>query len=326
MAMRNFIGIHFSGFGDLNIAVSPVCSCDCENHAVTNSMKCKGGTLICAMCDCLPGRFGDRCDCTEDIAEDPIKCDPANSTDDSFASVCNNQGECICGRCSCREHFSGDQCECYEQACPKYNGETCGGIEKGKCTCHTRTLIPKCYCNLGFSGSDCSCSTSQDACRTPKLDNEEQLCSDKGVCVCNQCQCYRGFSGPLCTTCATGNACLQERGPCFRYKDCAECLGFGTGYNLDNCSNDCGKLLVDIPREGYKIDSCESKHASDRVFSYTVVRNQDNSLLGVYVDADKNTGSHKLFSNLPFLLGLIFGLAALVFIPLSIWKLVTLYG
>ena len=42
--------------------------------------------------------------------------------------------------------------------------------------------------------------------------------------------------------------------------------------------------------------------------------------------ADKNTGSHKLFSNLPFLLGLIFGLAALVFIPLSIWKLVTLYG
>ena len=29
------IGIHFSGFGDLNIAVSPVCSCDCENHAVS---------------------------------------------------------------------------------------------------------------------------------------------------------------------------------------------------------------------------------------------------------------------------------------------------
>ncbi|XP_062517532.1 integrin beta-1-like [Corticium candelabrum] len=327
------IGIRFVGFGDLSIAVTPVCNCDCEEQAVTNSSKCEGGTLTCATCECVPGRFGDECECTQENAEDASKCRPANSTDDS--GVCNNNGECVCGRCICSENFIGDQCECDEKACRQYNGFPCGGVERGTCSCHTSTLTPKCNCELGYSGSDCSCSTSQDACKTPKEDNQRQLCNDEGVCMCNQCECYDGFSGHLCTPpgCTadeTDEECqqrLQEQGPCFRSRDCAECLGFRSGPKASNCSieNDCIESKTqETEKNAYRIDACVSTNEKKCTFFYEVVRNLDNSLHGIYVHKE-SVNCPDSFPYVPLILGLVFGLAALVLIPLLIWKLLTGY-
>ena len=61
------------------------------------------------------------------------------------------------------EYFYGDQCQCSNMTCARYNGEICGGPERGQCDCGS------CVCEKGWTGIACGkeCQKSTDQCYDP---------------------------------------------------------------------------------------------------------------------------------------------------------------
>ncbi|RXM32823.1 Integrin beta-3 [Acipenser ruthenus] len=120
------------GFKDsLQITVNFECECNCQALAVPASPLCNNGngTYECGICQCLPGRLGPRCECSEGDynPSQQDKCSPkANS------SICSGHGECICGQCVCHNtdfgKYWGKFCECDDFNCVSYKSKLCSGL------------------------------------------------------------------------------------------------------------------------------------------------------------------------------------------------------
>ncbi|CAB1341692.1 unnamed protein product [Coregonus sp. 'balchen'] len=184
------------GFKDaLEVTVHFACGCDCEAAAQPESPLCNqgNGTYECGVCQCHPGRLGDRCECADG---DYRPSDQGNCSPKAEDPICSGRGNCVCGQCSC--HTSGfgkvwgKYCECDDLNCLRFKGEICSG--HGKCDCGF------CKCGSDWKGENCNCSTRTDTC----MSSMGLLCSGRGQCVCGACECTQpGAYGATCERCPT---------------------------------------------------------------------------------------------------------------------------
>uniref|UniRef100_A0A673XEA4 Integrin beta n=1 Tax=Salmo trutta TaxID=8032 RepID=A0A673XEA4_SALTR len=184
------------GFKDaLEVTVHFACGCDCEATAQPESPLCNqgNGTYECGVCQCHPGRLGDRCECADG---DYRPSDQGNCSPKPEDPICGGRGNCVCGQCSC--HTSGfgkvwgKYCECDDFNCLRFKGEICSG--HGKCDCGF------CKCGSDWMGENCNCTTRTDTC----MSSMGLLCSGRGQCVCGACECTQpGAYGATCERCPT---------------------------------------------------------------------------------------------------------------------------
>uniref|UniRef100_A0A8C7UF43 Integrin beta n=1 Tax=Oncorhynchus mykiss TaxID=8022 RepID=A0A8C7UF43_ONCMY len=216
------------GFKDaLEVTVHFACGCDCEATAQPESPLCNqgNGTYECGVCQCHPGRLGDRCECADG---DYRPSDQGNCSPKAEDAICNGRGNCVCGQCSC--HTSGfgkvwgKYCECDDFNCLRFKGEICSG--HGKCDCGF------CKCGSDWMGENCNCTTRTDTC----MSSMGLLCSGRGQCVCGACECTQpGAYGATCERCPTcPDACSIK-------KECVECKHFKRGrlFEEKSCARIC---------------------------------------------------------------------------------------
>ncbi|XP_071811868.1 integrin beta-1-like isoform X2 [Apostichopus japonicus] len=199
----------------LQVHVEVICNCSCESEPDVNTTECTGGNgnRDCGVCQCLPGYYGDQCECTAENEENQdhklndLKCKPDNDT----TVLCSGRGECICGECRCNQPanagviISGTYCECNNQGCDLANGEVCGGPERGECVCALDGRTNECQCRPGYTGDKCDCPTQTESCRA----NNGLICNAIGECKCGKCICEKSpkFTGPRCDECVSCDVC-----------------------------------------------------------------------------------------------------------------------
>lgn len=59
------------------------------------------GTYKCGICECLPGAFGRRCECTSDEISHNVTTMDCIQPNSPNGLECSGKGQCICGRCDC---------------------------------------------------------------------------------------------------------------------------------------------------------------------------------------------------------------------------------
>uniref|UniRef100_A0A4W5N8M7 Integrin beta n=1 Tax=Hucho hucho TaxID=62062 RepID=A0A4W5N8M7_9TELE len=196
------------GFKDaLEVTVHFACGCDCEATAQPESPLCNqgNGTYECGVCQCHPGRLGDRCECSDG---DYRPSDQGNCSPKAEEPICSGRGNCVCGQCSCHTNgfgkVWGKYCECDDFNCLRFKGEICSG--HGKCDCGF------CKCGSDWMGENCNCSTRTDTC----MSSMGLLCSGRGQCVCGACECTQpGAYGATCERCPTcPDACSIKKARC----------------------------------------------------------------------------------------------------------------
>uniref|UniRef100_A0A674C927 Integrin beta n=1 Tax=Salmo trutta TaxID=8032 RepID=A0A674C927_SALTR len=227
------------GFKDaLEVTVHFACGCDCEATAQPESPLCNqgNGTYECGVCQCHPGRLGDRCECADG---DYRPSDQGNCSPKAEDPICSGRGNCVCGQCSC--HTSGfgkvwgKYCECDDFNCLRFKGEICSG--HGKCDCGF------CKCGSDWTGENCNCSTRTDTC----MSSMGLLCSGRGQCVCGACECTQpGAYGATCERCPTcPDACSIK-------KECVECKHFKRGrlFEEKSCARICRDEIQKVEELG----------------------------------------------------------------------------
>lgn len=174
----------------LIINLEMLCSCDCEKPDSmgyeSNSAKCNNhGKLTCGICDCDDMYFGHSCECSKNTI-DPQSVNANSCRADNTSIVeCNGRGNCLCGVCDCEkrddpeEIVSGRFCECDNFSCERHEQRLCSGPDHGSCECGM------CSCKPGWSGTDCSCMTSNESCYPP---DGGEICSGRGECICGKCE------------------------------------------------------------------------------------------------------------------------------------------
>ncbi|XP_071950757.1 integrin beta-6-like [Antedon mediterranea] len=94
---------------NLEVVIITNCECECTKSVTADSELCSNGngSLVCGICECNEGRYGEVCECddtgsdeTETLA-DSLPCQTSNSS-----LVCSGQGSCICGKCLCNKRQS----------------------------------------------------------------------------------------------------------------------------------------------------------------------------------------------------------------------------
>lgn len=130
-------------------------------------------------CRCKPGFTGPNC---------------RENINDCLNATCYNGGSCIDGinsyECDCPWPYTGRYCAT-RRTC---NSDLCQN--DGICIEDDITLMPKCLCQPGFEGVDCSLKV--DKCK-------RRPCLNGGVCVTSldeeegfRCQCVPGYMGARC--------------------------------------------------------------------------------------------------------------------------------
>jgi len=263
-----------SGHGDCS--TDRTCTCedgwsghDCSLHVCPH--KCSDhGHCYNGTCYCLGGFTGQACQ---------TKVCPDS---------CSGHGMCVEGVCSCHEGFQGKSCSV--AVCPsKTMFDECSG--HGACvlahlgadtkddakddakdeangTKTTTTIKPKCFCEEGFTGSDCSllgcseeCTSAGDAvCRNgvcycrPGMGGDhctrtlcERDCHGHGSCKSEGlCECDDGWRGKNCETSTCSKTCNEEEGGVATgvcEKGVCKCLPGYTGENCKQktCGVDCNE-------------------------------------------------------------------------------------
>uniref|UniRef100_A0A5S6QWI8 EGF-like domain-containing protein n=1 Tax=Trichuris muris TaxID=70415 RepID=A0A5S6QWI8_TRIMR len=112
---------------------------NCESNPCKNGATCESTSGI-FLCHCKPGWLGYLCE------ERTKEC--------KKIATCENGGTCIenagAFSCKCPETFGGHRCEYKVSWC---NDTTCNG--RGICVNITSLLTWRCYCDSGFTGSQC---------------------------------------------------------------------------------------------------------------------------------------------------------------------------
>ncbi|RXN33122.1 integrin beta-1-like protein [Labeo rohita] len=306
------ISIYPLGFNEtVEIVLNFICECECRKDGIPNSLNCSNGngTLECGICRCNEGRLGRLCECSQDafLTDDlDANCRMNNGTD-----ICSNSGQCVCGTCECKkrdnpgERYSGKFCECDNFSCDRSNNKLCGG--HGRCECK------KCICDANYTGSACECPLDTTAC----LASNSLICNDRGTCECGVCKCTDPkFEGPTCEICPT---CSRI---CTQYKDCVECLYFGTGSKKQICDKDCKsfslksvKTKEELPKNP---NHCKERDIDDCWFFFTyTTKNDDN--IEVHVAEIKECPSGP--DIIPIVAGVVAGIVLIGLALLLIWKL-----
>ncbi|XP_061647887.1 integrin beta-2 isoform X1 [Phyllopteryx taeniolatus] len=233
----------------LIVTLSTSCECQCKDPRESSHQLCNGnGSISCGICSCREHFVGQFCECS-------IGNKDENSLRGSCLSPsgteCESHGDCVCGRCQCHttasgSSYYGDFCECDNEHCEKFQNKLCGG--NGRCNCG------KCKCDLGFDGSACQCTKSEEGCRTPN----NTICYGRGNCKCNRCECKNGYQRPHCQT------CLGCPDPCQTKLNCIECLGFESGPLKKNCSLACKESISHEMTDQFTISSklCQQKDSN----------------------------------------------------------------
>lgn len=217
--------------------------------------------MECGICRCDSGYIGKNCECqTQGRSSQELE---RNCRKDNSSIVCSGLGDCICGQCVCHtsdvpnKQIYGQYCECDNVNCERYDGQVCGGQERGSCSCG------QCNCKEGFEGSACQCQRSTTGCLNARLVE----CSGRGRCQCNRCICDKGYQPPLCEECP---GCPT---PCSNYTSCAECLKFGTGPFEKNCSVQCANVMLQtLP---WKKTPCKERDSEGCWITYTLLLQKD---------------------------------------------------
>nr|KAF6382284.1 integrin subunit beta 2 [Pipistrellus kuhlii] len=221
------------GFTDtVTVSILPQCECQCRDRSQDRSICGGKGSVECGICKCDAGYLGKNCECqTQGRSSQDLE---GNCRKDNSSIICSGLGDCICGQCVChasdvpKKKIFGLFCECDNVNCERFNGQICGGEDRGECECG------KCKCKDGIDGSACQCDKSPDSCRNA----QGSVCSGRGQCVCNVCQCDKGYQLPYCDDCP---GCES---PCTHSVSCAECLKFDKGPFMKNCSAACANIRV----------------------------------------------------------------------------------
>uniref|UniRef100_A0A4W5N300 Integrin beta n=1 Tax=Hucho hucho TaxID=62062 RepID=A0A4W5N300_9TELE len=240
------------GFKDaLEVTVHFACGCDCEATAQPESPLCNqgNGTYECGVCQCHPGRLGDRCECSDG---DYRPSDQGNCSPKAEEPICSGRGNCVCGQCSCHTNgfgkVWGKYCECDDFNCLRFKGEICSG--HGKCDCGF------CKCGSDWMGENCNCSTRTDTC----MSSMGLLCSGRGQCVCGACECTQpGAYGATCERCPTcPDACSIK-------KECVECKHFKRGrlFEEKSCARICRDEIQKVEELGKNYCVQHALHATD---------------------------------------------------------------
>ncbi|XP_006876618.1 PREDICTED: integrin beta-2 [Chrysochloris asiatica] len=245
------------GFTDtVTVRVLPQCECQCHNTR-PNQNYCSGkGIVECGICRCHLGFIGKSCECkTQGRSSQELE---GSCRKDNSSIVCSGLGDCICGECIChrvddpKKQIYGRYCECDTFNCERYDGQICGGEDRGSCRCG------KCLCHAGFEGSACQCRSSTHGC----VNQQQIVCSGRGSCHCNVCKCDPGYQPPLCLECP---GCPL---PCSKHVSCAECLKFQKGPFGMNCSVACQNLK--LQEEVLQGRTCKEQDSEGCWISYTL--------------------------------------------------------
>ncbi|XP_041478618.1 integrin beta-1-B-like [Lytechinus variegatus] len=305
------------GFNEeLKVNVQFECDCECEQQKVPNSPTCSGGngTLECGSCICNTGHYGRYCECSSDdpsLEDNDAPCRSPNTT-----IVCSGRGSCVCGNCICfprpkpTEVVSGPFCECDNFNCDRYQGELCGGEDRGRCVCDEYLRRSRCQCKPGYSGDACECSTRTDTCMT-----QDTICNGQGVCVCGECRCNAtsAYRGPLCQDCPTCS------GQCSRNEKCVQCKAFGTGLPKDECDM-CPfpVIMVDNLEIPDGSEKCLAEDEDDCSIIFTYDKFPNGSLV-LYVQREKvcfvPVNIHHV------IIGIIIGIIIVGLALLLVWRL-----
>ncbi|KAG7160070.1 Integrin beta-PS-like 3 [Homarus americanus] len=286
---------------NLILEIEYECSCSCEAQAVKqNDPKCNSnGVLICGVCSCNQGYRGDNCQCS-------ISDTSASSEEDKKlcrAKVdereCSSRGFCSCGTCVCTDSV-----------------ETCSG--HGDCDCNS------CKCRQGYTGGLCECK-DDSACKEP---GSQMVCSGHGECACGKCKCTPDgdttYTGQYCEECLT-----CPSGKCFSFKDCVQCIQFGTGALSKEACTKCNvtttvtQSLNGQVELGARLCTFEDEEGCYFNFTYRYIgaRRDDELKYDIYVQEDRQCPEAAPVMGIIF--GLVAAIVALGILTLLIWKLLT---
>lgn len=329
--VKSFV-VRVPGFGTVELELNYICQCECEQDSKKefNSSVCTDGqgTLICGLCECNVGRYGDFCQCNTPFDQsDQGKCRSSNSTD---VPLCSGRGECACGKCVCRieqgQRFYGTFCDCNDFSCPEYQGQLCGGPEHGVCRCR------KCNCKDKYYGDvcdkkNCAFFPNETLC---KQDATSELCGgpDRGRCVedevnCFKCQCNKEFDGTYCENCPN-----CEDGMCKRNDDCALCSTF-QGKSLDECkkAKRCEENVLEVEivddikkKTDEGLYRCEGIDEADGCTYYFTTKTEENGKSFVLYVQNHKVSCPKEAPVLPIVLGVVGGILLLGLIILVVIK------
>ncbi|XP_074046048.1 integrin beta-2 isoform X2 [Macrotis lagotis] len=297
------------GFTDtVTVQVLPLCQCDCEGERLGRQHCDNKGFVECGICRCDQGYTGKSCECQsqgKSNQELEVSCRKDNSS-----VLCSGLGECLCGSCTCyvsdipKKQIYGKFCECDNVNCERYEGQVCGGPERGDCDCGT------CQCKDKYEGSACQCEKSTRGC----LNARGSECNGRGHCECNVCKCDPGYQGPLCFECP---GCPS---PCSQYVFCAECLKFQTGPFAKNCSLACSGLTPTLT-EPSNSRPCKERDSTGCWVTYFLSQQEGRQKYHIFVEEKQDCVAGPNISAIVG--GTVIGVVLIGVLLLAIWKVLT---
>ncbi|XP_051854232.1 integrin beta-2 isoform X1 [Antechinus flavipes] len=296
------------GFTDtVTVQVLPLCECDCEGERLNREHCGDKGFVECGICRCDPGHTGKTCECqTQGKSNQELE---GSCRKDNSSVLCSGLGDCVCGTCTCyvsdipKKLIYGKFCECDNVNCERYEGQVCGGRDRGFCDCGV------CKCEPGFEGTACQCEKSTRGC----LNIHNSECSGRGKCECNVCKCDPGYQRPLCQDCP---GCPS---PCNLYVSCAECMKFQTGPFAKNCSVACpGVTRALSPIQGRP---CKERASNGCWLTYVMQQMDGHHKYLIYVDDEQECVAGP---NIAAIVGgTVVGVVLIGLLLLAIWKVLT---